>query len=128
MRRGFGIGFLILTVLIVIGIGSGAYHVGYLHGLDANGSVQVVHTVGEGGFFPFGFFLFPFLFLFLIFGVGRAAFWGGRHHRGDHGHDHAAMGPGGWGGGRQQMFEDWHRRQHDPAGGDPGSAGGEPAS
>ena len=120
MRRGFGIGFLILAILLAVGIGSGAYHLGYVNGLDANGSVQVVHTVGYGGwgFFPFGLFLFP------IFAFGRAAFWGGRHHH--DGHGHGPMGPGGWGD-RQGMFEDWHRRQHEPSQGEGGSAGGEPA-
>ena len=121
MRRGFGIGFLILTILVAIGIGSGAYHLGYLHGLDANGSVEVVRSVGSWGFFTFGFFLFPLLFFFLIFGFGKAAFWG-RHH-GDH---HGSLGEGGWGD-RRQAFEDWHRRQHEPAQGEGGSAGGEPA-
>jgi hypothetical protein len=124
MRRGFGIGFLILTILLVVGIGSGAYHLGYLHGLDANGSVEVVHNVGYGGFFPFGFFLFPLLFFFLIFGFGKAAFWGGRRHHDSH--DHGSLGGGGWGD-RRQAFEDWHRRQHEPAQGEGGSAGGEPA-
>jgi hypothetical protein len=123
MRRGAWFGFLLLAILVAVGVGTGAYHVGYVHGLDANGSVQVVHSVGDGGFFPFGFFLFPFLFLFLIFGIGRAAFWGGRHHHGDHDHP---FGAGGWGD-RRQAFEDWHRHQHDPTPGAGGSAGGEPA-
>jgi len=123
MRRGFGIGFAILTILLAVAIGSAAYHFGYVNGLDANGSVQVVHTVGAGGFFPFGFFLFPLLFFFLIFGIGRAAFGGGRWHHGDHDHPH---GPGGWGD-RRQMFEDWHRRQHEVGASEGGSAGGEPA-
>jgi hypothetical protein len=128
MRRGFGAGVLILSLLIAIGIGVGAYNVGYNHGLEANGSVQVIHYVGGygWGFFPFGLILFP-LFLFAIFGLARKAMWG-RH--GD-GHDHhGPMGPGSTGswGAREQLFEDWHRRQHEPANGEGGSAGGEPAS
>jgi len=125
MRRGFGVGMLILSLLVAIGIGVAAYNVGYNHGLDANGSVQVIHYVGGygWGFFPFGLILFP-LFLFAIFGIARAAFWG-RH---GNGHDHhGLMGPGGWGP-PQQRFEEWHRRQHEPMTGDGGSAGGEPAS
>ena len=125
MRRGFGIGFLILAILIAVGIGTGAYHLGYVHGLEANRGVEVVRTIGYGGwgFFPFGLFLFP-LFLFAIFAFGRAAFWGGHHgHHGNHG----PMGPGGWGD-REKMIEDWHRRQHQPAQGETGSAGGEPST
>jgi hypothetical protein len=123
MRRGFGIGFMILATVFAIAIGAGAYHVGYVHGLEANGTVQVVRTIGYGGwgFFPFGLFLFP-LFLFFIFGVKRAFFWGGGHHHDGHG----PMGPGGWDD-RRRRLEDWHQRQHEPGPGDGGSAGGEPA-
>jgi hypothetical protein len=127
MRRGFGIGFLILSILLAVAIGAGAYHVGYVHGLDANGTVQIVHNVGYGGwgFFPFGLFVFP-LFLLLFFGFARAAFWGGRWHGHHDDHHDGPMGPGGWGG-RGQMFEEWHRRQHDVTKGEPGSSGGEPS-
>jgi hypothetical protein len=67
-----------------------------------------------GGFFPFGIILFP-LFIFGIFALMRAAFWGGRwgapgHHKGGH-----------------HMAEDWHRRLHEEEGrsqtpGDTGTA------
>lgn len=124
MRRGFGFGALILSLLVAIGIGVAAYNAGYDHGLAANGSVQVIRYVGGYGFgfFPFGLILFP-LFLFAIFGIARGASWRRRWN----GHDHPGpMGPGGWGA-RQQIFEDWHRRQHEPTTSDGGSAGGEPA-
>ena len=56
MRR-FGIGFAILSLLLAIGIGVGAYSIGYHHGLDVNGSVEVVRYAGwhAGGFFPFAY-------------------------------------------------------------------------
>jgi len=123
MRR-FGIGFAIISLLLAIGIGVGAYRVGYQHGLDVNGSVQVVRYVGwhAGGFFPFGLFLFPLL-LIAVFVLVRGAFWrGGWDH---HGSWH--RGPGGpMGSPGRDAFEDWHRRQHEPEGhGTPG--GGERA-
>ena len=126
MRRGFGLGFVILAILVAIGIAAGAYHWGFVNGLGANGNVDAVHSFGYSGFgfFPFGFFLFPLLFFLLIFGIGRAAFWG-RHGWHDH-HDHP-LGHGGWDE-RQQRFEDWHRRQHEPGQTSGGSAGGEPTA
>ena len=69
-----------------------------------------------GGFGIFGL-LFGLFFLFLVFGLIRAAFWGGRR----------GWGPGGWGGpghhgGPGQnpwidrfgtSFDEWHRQAHD---------------
>jgi hypothetical protein len=128
MRRGFGIVVAIVAIVVAVAIGIGAYNVGYDHGLDANGSVEAVRYVGgwHGGFFPFGLILFP-LFIFGIFALMRAAFWGGRWHD----HDHRdpigpGGGPGAWGR-REELFQDWHRRQHEPGSGEGGSAGGEPA-
>ena len=113
MRRS-GLGFAILSLLLAIGVGIGAYNVGYQHGLDVNGSVEMVRYVGwhAGGFFPFGLFLFP-LFFIGVFVLLRGAFWhGGGHHDHDGPWSH---GPGGqMGTGRREAFEDWHRRQHDP--------------
>lgn len=125
MRRGFGVGVMILSIALAIAVGIGAYHWGYNQGLDANGSVEVVRYVGygAGGFFPFGFLLFPLFFFGLIFLI-RGAFW--RRWNG-HGH-HGPMGPGGGPEPRRQAFEDWHRRQHEPGTGEGGSAGGEPAT
>jgi hypothetical protein len=130
MRRGFGLGAAILVVLLLVGIGIGAYNWGVSDGLDQSGkAVEVVHYVGRhGGFFPF-FLFFPLIFLALF--AFKGAMW--RRH-GDHGH--GGHGPGGHGPGShsrwEQGFEDWHRKQHEvstggsDAGGEP-SAGGEPA-
>jgi hypothetical protein len=123
MRRGSWIGFTVLAIVLAVAIGAGAYHWGFVNGLQANGHVSVVGTVGYGGFFPFGFLLFPLLFFFLFFGIARAAFWG-RHGWHDHDHPHGPMGPGGWN--RRGELEDWHRRQHEPAEGAGGSAGAMP--
>jgi hypothetical protein len=127
MRR-FGIGFAILAVLLTIGIAAGAYSVGYHHGLDVNGTVEVARYGGwhaGWGFFPFGLILFP-LFFFAIFAIFRGAFWRG----GWNGHDHHGPWGSGQGGpmrpGGRDAFEDWHRRQHEPAQGEGESAGGEP--
>ena len=127
MRRGFGLGAAILVVLLLVGIGIGAYNWGVSDGLDQSGkAVEVVRYVGgHGGFFPF-FLFFPLIFLALF--AFKGAMW--RRH-GDHGHGPGGHGPGGHGR-WEQGFEDWHRKQHEvgtggsDAGGEP-SAGGEPA-
>jgi hypothetical protein len=66
-----------------------------------------------GGFGIFGL-LFGLFFLFLILGLIRAIFWGGRRGWGPGG------GPGAWGPGRgwwetraHEGFDEWHRRAHD---------------
>ena len=128
MRRGFGLGAAILVVLLLVGIGIGAYNWGVSDGLDQSGkAVEVVRYVGGHGFGFFPFFLFfPLIFLALF--AFKGAMW--RRH-GDHGHGPGGHGPGGhglW----EQGFEDWHRKQHEvgtggsDAGGEPAS-GGEPA-
>ena len=123
MRR-FGIGFAILSLLLAIGIGVGAYSIGYHHGLDVNGSVEVVRYAGwhAGGFFPFGLFLFP-LFFVGVFLLLRGAFWRGGWGHHDH---HGPWGGGPVGTGGRDAFEDWHRRQHEPREG--GREGEEPAA
>ena len=123
MRR-FGIGFAILSLLLAIGIGVGAYSIGYHHGLDVNGSVEVVRYAGwhAGGFFPFGLFLFP-LFFIGVFVLLRGAFWRGGWGHHDH---HGPWGGGPMGTGGRDAFEEWHRRQHEPREG--GREGEEPAA
>ena len=88
------------------------------------------------GWHPFGFgfsifgLLFGLFFLFLIFSLIRAIFWGGRRGWGPRGP--GGWGPGGWGdhgnhgtGGRYERnpwierfgpsFEEWHRQAHGSA-------------
>jgi hypothetical protein len=120
MRRGIGIGVLLLLILAGIAIGVGAYNAGFSQGLEESGRAgEVVRVIRPGGgFFPFGLFLFP-LFIIGIFAVMRGAFWrrrwdGSGHH-----------GPMGWKG-PPAIFEEWHRHQHE--GGDQSKSSGEPAS
>lgn len=132
MRRGFGWGAVILTVLLLVGVGIGAYNWGVSEGLDQSGkAVEVVRYVGGHGFgfFPF-FLIFPlfFLALFAFKGAMWRRHWGGHDHvPGGHGHaDHGPGNHGRW----EQGFEDWHRKQHEvgEAGRTGGSgSGGEPA-
>ncbi len=120
MRRGFGWIAAILGVLLVVGVGIGAYNWGVNDGLEQSGkAVEVVRYVGHGGFFPFGIFLFFPLFFLALFAF-RGAMW--RRHWGGHDHPHGERGP--W----ENRFEDWHRRQHEAGVGEGGSAGGEPSS
>src|SRR3989442_6328020 len=83
--RGIGI---IVTLVIAAIVGVGAYQLGVAQGLAATGTA-VAPAVYYHPFFFGGFgFLFPLLFIFLIFALIRGAFWGGWGRR--YG--------GGWGG------------------------------
>jgi hypothetical protein len=132
-------GFLrVLAVLGIIGllvaIGIGSYNAGVTVGLADGGAAvasgaTVVYQhgpyVGHWGW-GFGFFgiLIWILVIFLVFGLVRAAFgggrWGGRRDWGDH--------PGRYGGPRDYL-DDWHRRAHGDgpdaaAGGSSGASSG----
>ena len=51
MRRGFGWGAAILVVLLLVGVGIGAYNWGVTEGLERTGEgVEVVRYVGGHGF------------------------------------------------------------------------------
>jgi hypothetical protein len=120
MRRAFVIGLVLLLGLAGVAIGVGAYHAGVNHGLDQVASGARVVRVVDPGYdgFPFGLFLFPLVFIgfFLLL---RGAFWGRRWG-----------GPGSWSPGhwnRREMFDEWHRSQHEPGAQDPPGPGGEPA-
>jgi hypothetical protein len=128
---------ILLVALLAIGGGllvNAAYDAGVNSAVTtavANGqtvSPVVVPPYGYGygygyGWHPFGwgFSIFGLFFLFIIFGLIRAIFWGGRRGWGG--------GPGGWGGpghhgtgGRYDRnpwidrfgpsFEEWHRQAH----------------
>jgi hypothetical protein len=125
MRRATGIFVALLVILGGVAIGVGAYNAGVSHGLTQAGHAsQIVRVVGPSyGFFPFGFLLFPLVFFGILFLI-RGAFW---RRRWDGGHDHPHAGPAGWWEGRAQMFEDWHRRQHDQGSANHPGSGGEPA-
>ena len=119
MRRAWMVGVAVVAVLAGVAIGVASYHAGVNHGLtEAGRATQVIRVEDRGGFFPFGFLLFPLFVIGTILLV-RGLFW--RRRWGGRGWDH--RGPGAMG--RGEMFEDWHRRQHDEAtAAGPGQSGG----
>jgi hypothetical protein len=139
----------LLVVVVLAGIGVAIYNAGLQQGIVQSANLPA-GTVpygyygwhGDGGIF--GLF-FPILFLFILFGIARAAF--GHRHGWGRGYGY---GPGKWGYGRgpwmgpngptgQGDREPWvaemHRRLHEAEGTDPqgpastgGSASGSSAS
>ena len=115
----------VLAIVLAIVLVSGAIYLAYQNGFDAgavtaataeNGegtTVVVDHGWGRGGygpgFFPFGF-LFPLLFLFLIFGAFRGRWGPPRWGNGPGGPN----GPG-WGGPEhmERRLEEWHKKAHE---------------
>ena len=112
-----------ITVLVLLGI---VGFVGYQIGIGQNIAAQVpaagapVPYYGYPYGFGFGFgflgFLFPLFFLFLIFGLLRAAMWGGRGW-GRNGHHGYGSGPGRWSGGpwgdeARSRIEELHKELH----------------
>jgi len=128
----------LLFVGILVGVGVGIYQAGVAQGVvDAGrlpaGAVVPVAGYGYGygwGFHGFGFLglLFPILFLFLIFGLVRAAFgrgrhwgpgWGGRGYWGKGygpGFGGPGSGPEAWREERERQISDLHRRLHEEEG------------
>lgn len=135
----------LIAVGLLIGIGVEIYQSGVQQGILDAGRVPggaAVPYVGYGYHPGFGFgflgFLFPLLFIFLIFGLLRAAFWGGRGRRGwgGHGWGGYGYGPGGpgsdpnsWQAERDRRMAEMHQRLHDTApGATPGTGGSAPGS
>ena len=136
MRRGM----IVAAVLIAlggIGVAAGAYNAGQRDGLQqqletietttADGT-EVVQVVGPadlddrgyrghgGGFFPFGFLLFP-VFIIGMFVLVGALFRGGPGH-----HWRGPGGPGPWTSdeGWRSKTEAWHQQMHEkPTAGSP---------
>jgi len=106
---------IIVTLVIAALVGVGAYQLGVSQGLATTGT-PVAPVAYYHPFFGFGFFgfLFPLLFIFLIFGLLRGAFWGGWGRR---------YGHGGYWGDPAARLEDWHKRAHGESTGTDGSAG-----
>ncbi len=123
MRRGFGLIGLLVTAILLVGVGAIAYNIGYSEGVSthlpavANGDgapYYYGHPYWGGGFGFFGIFWF-LLILFGIFWLFRLAFFGFAGRR---------MWGGGWGYGRgwgygpgtrgsfEERAQEWHRRQH----------------
>jgi hypothetical protein len=132
----------LIAVAVLVGIGVGIYQSGVQQGILDAGRVPAGGAVpyGDGygyrpGFFGFGFLgiLFPLFFIFLIFGLLRAAFGGGRGHRGwgGHGWGGHGYGPGGpgsdpssWQAERDRRIAELHQRLHESGGPGSGPSGG----
>jgi hypothetical protein len=140
--RGF-LGFLagLIVVGLLVGLGAGAYQAGIAQGIVDAGRYPAgasVPIAGYGWHGPdlFGL-LFGLFFLFILFGIIRAAFSRGRGW--DRGWGHHGYGPGpGWGksfgpgegpeswrGDRDSRIADWHRRLHEA---DEGGSGAKPGT
>ena len=119
--------FGLLVLALLVGIGAGIYQAGIAQGIVDAGRIPegaAVPIAGYGwGFHGFGFLglLFPILFLFLIFGLVRAAFgrgrgwgpgWGGRGYYGK-GYGPGFGGPDAWREERDRQISDLHRRLHE---------------
>lgn len=132
MRRGTMIAAVVLIALAGVGIGVGAYNAGQARGLEeqvqtiettAPDGTEVVRVVGpgagygyggwhggHGGFFPFGFLLFPLFVIGTILLVRSFMWRGGGWGPGGRG------GPAGPGGPREEWrsrAEAWHREMHE---------------
>jgi hypothetical protein len=97
---------VVVVAIIALAVGLVAYQMGLSQGLATTipaGAAPVAYYAYPHMGFGFGFLglLFPILFLFLIFGAMRAAFWGSR----------GGYGGRGWGNGRQRI-EELHRELH----------------
>jgi len=103
MARALAVTFgLVLLLSVVAGV---AYQVGVSTAATVTGTAGATAVAAYPywhpfafGFFPFFGLLFPIFFLFLIFGLFRAAFGGGHRM--------------GYGGG-PRMFDEWHRQAHE---------------
>ncbi|MEA2661571.1 MAG: hypothetical protein QOH08_1143 [Chloroflexota bacterium] len=97
--------FAIVMLLLVGAVGVGAYEAGLAAaGVAATGAAPAAYPYAwHPGFFffPFGFLL-PLFFLFLFFGLMRAAF----------GHSRSGGGYGGYWG-RPRMLDEWHKELHE---------------
>jgi hypothetical protein len=127
----------IVAVGLLFGLGGAIFQTGYLAGATAGGTPVAVPVVGYGwGFGPFGLFggffhiLGSIFVFFLVLGLLRAIFFGGRHrsHGGwGHGPRGSWGGPGGGSGGgsgdpersgpwmdrAREVHDEWHRHQAD---------------
>jgi hypothetical protein len=136
--------FLLIVAGVLAGIGAQVYQAGVVQGIvdagrfPAGATVPIVGGYGHHGFDFLGI-LFPILFLFLIFGILRAAFshgrgwdrrygrgygWGGGWDKGD-----GPDAPMSWREERDRRMADMHQRLHETdAGAGPGPATGSPGN
>lgn len=144
-------GFLagLLAIGLLVGLGVGVYQAGIAQGIVDAGRYPAGAAVPVAGYGGFGWhggpgifgILFGIFFLFLIFGLLRAAFSRGRGYGPGWGYAGYGHGPGwGKGPGGESGFEGWreererrlaevHRRLHEETdGGAPGSGIGSGSS
>jgi hypothetical protein len=111
MRRGFGLIWLVLTLVIVAVVGAVSYQAGVATHLPEAAALTPNYYY-EPHFFGFGLFglLFFVFLLFLFFRVARFGRWGGGGWGGG-GWKH-----GGYGGGVppaiEERMQEWHKRAH----------------
>ena len=103
----------LFAMIVILAIGLVGYQIGVSQVIATQlpaGAAPVAYY-GYPYHFGFGFlgFLFPLFFLFLVFGLMRAAFGGGHGWKGGPGYGY--MGRGGWGDGRARI-EELHRELH----------------
>ena len=137
MRGFFGFLFGLILIGVVVSLGVGIYQAGIAQGIVDAGrypAAAAVPVAGYGWQGP-GFFgiLFGIFFLFLIFGLIRAAFFRGRDYGPGWGHHGYGWGPGwskgpgsdagpeSWREERDRRIADLHRRLHEE--GDGGASG-----
>ncbi len=114
--------FVLVVLAAVAGVGVYAYNIGVAQGLAGNAGLAAPAPgvtphlyYGRPFFFgPFGFgfagCFFPLLLILLGVLLLRGLFWRGRWGHGYWGH-----GPHGhWEQGVPPMFEEWHRKAHEP--------------
>jgi hypothetical protein len=100
-------GALAIAAVAVVGVYE--YRAGVARGVEMSGRLPAATGwsgapypyYGPWHFHPFGF-IFPLLFLFLIFAFARRVFWWGRWG-----------GPGSRRWGAPNSLDDWHRKAHE---------------
>ena len=139
MFRGFlGLVATVIVVGLLVSVGAGIYQAGLTQGVIDAGRFPAGGTVpipgyGYGWHGPdlFGL-LFGLFFLFILFGIIRAAFFGGRGRGwGHHGYGAgpwgkgygSGEGPGAWRADRDSRIAEWHRRLHEEEAGPAGTPG-----
>lgn len=94
------------AIAVVAAIGVYEFRAGVARGLAMGDKLPIApgawpYPFWYGPFHPFGF-VFPLLFVFLIFAFARRLFWWGR-----------SGGAAGWHPGSRDRFEEWHRKAHE---------------
>ena len=118
--------FSLVVVGLLVALGVGIYQAGVAQGVIDAGRFPAGAAVPVGGYAGYGYhggfdflgLLFPLLFLFLIFGIFRAAFghrrgWGRGYGYWGGWHGGPGDGPNGQGWDRGSAIADMHRRMHE---------------